>query len=232
MIQDINTICLALPLHVNTVNCFLLRTDNSWILIDTACSIRRKALEARIRAAGCGPGELGLIILTHGDFDHTGNAKYLRETYATKVAMHRDDLGMVEHGDMFWNRGKSNKLVKVVAPILFGFGKNERFAPDLYLDDRIDLSGYGADLRIVHLPGHSSGSVGVLTGNKGLFCGDLLINEKKPVINYRIDDPVAARNSVDRLREMEIETVFPSHGRQFRFEELCRTQSRNGLSWS
>jgi hydroxyacylglutathione hydrolase len=220
MIRDLKIICLALPFHVNTVNCFLLRTEKTWILIDTACSIRRAQLEAKMRAAGCGPGELGLIVLTHGDFDHSGNAKLLRETWSSRVAMHRDDLGMVEQGDMFWNRKQSSRFVRAVAPVLFGFGRSERFTPDIYLDDGHVLSEYGADLRIVHLPGHSSGSIGILTEDKGLFCGDLLINEKKPVLNYRIDDPAAAKSSVERLKAMEIDTVFPSHGKPFRFEEL------------
>ena len=41
--------------------------------------------------AGCKLGSLKLIVLTHGDFDHTGNAAYLRHKYAIKIAMHFDN---------------------------------------------------------------------------------------------------------------------------------------------
>jgi glyoxylase-like metal-dependent hydrolase (beta-lactamase superfamily II) len=59
-----------------------------------------------------------------------------------------------------------------------------------------------------------------VTGTGELFCGDLLINEKTPVLNDRITDPAAARASVERLRTLRIETVFPSHGNQFPLKEF------------
>jgi len=216
----IKSIRLMLPLRLTSVNCFLLSAADDWLLIDTGCSINRAELDRRLEQAGCTPGNLRLIVLTHGDFDHTGNAKHIRERFASKAAMHRDDQGMVERGDMFWNRGKGNSLVKAVAPILFGFGSSERFMPDLYLEDGDDLSRYGFDLKVVSLPGHSKGSVGILTGTGELFCGDLLINEKTPVLNDRITDPIAARATVERLRTLQVGTVFPSHGRQFPLKEF------------
>jgi hydroxyacylglutathione hydrolase len=218
----IKTICLMLPLRLTTVNCFLVRAESGWILIDTACSINRAELDGHLEQAGCRPGNLRLIVLTHGDFDHTGNARHIRERFGSTVAMHRGDLGMVERGDMFWNRGKSNPLVKAIAPVLFGFGKSERFTPDVYVDDGDDLSRYGLDARIVTLPGHSKGSIGIVTGKGDLFCGDLLINEKNPVLNDRIADPGAARASVERLRKLGIATVFTSHGRQFPLKEFLK----------
>jgi glyoxylase-like metal-dependent hydrolase (beta-lactamase superfamily II) len=49
------------------------------------------------------PGNLALIVLAHGDFDHTGNGAYLRQKYGARMATHRDDLGMVERGDTFFS---------------------------------------------------------------------------------------------------------------------------------
>jgi hydroxyacylglutathione hydrolase len=213
-------ICVMLPLRVNSVNCFLLKTEGGWILIDTACSYNRAELLGQIESAGCGPGKLKLIILTHGDFDHTGNARYLRERFGARIVMHRDDRGMVEQGDMYWNRGRPNRVVKALAPVLFGFRRSDRFSPDLFVEDGSDLSQYGADLRVVHLPGHSKGSIGPLTGEGELFCGDLLINERKPVLNYRITDASAAQASLARLEDLHVRSIFPSHGRQSRMEDF------------
>jgi glyoxylase-like metal-dependent hydrolase (beta-lactamase superfamily II) len=117
----------------------------------------------QIEGAGCEPGKLKLILLTYGDFDHTGNAKYLRERFTSKIAMHRDDLGMVERGDMFWNRGLGNVLVKALAPVLFQFRHSGRFSPDLFIEDGYVLAEYGASLKVVHLLGHARGSIGLLT---------------------------------------------------------------------
>lgn len=74
---------------------------------------------------GCKQGNLRLIILTHGDFDHVGNANHLHERFGAKIVMHNGDSGMVERGDMFWNRRKGNILLGMIARILFGFGKRK-----------------------------------------------------------------------------------------------------------
>lgn len=53
--------------------------------------------------------------------------------------MHHDDWGMIERGDMFWNRKKGNRLISMLAPILFRFGTSNRFQPDVTIEDEIDL---------------------------------------------------------------------------------------------
>lgn len=168
-------------------NCYLIETDAGYVLIDTGGSNSRKELVRELESAGCKPGLLKLIVLTHGDFDHTGNAAYLRHAFGGKIAMHRDDLGMVERGDMFVNRKKPNILIRRMLPIFSGFGRSERFAPDLLVEDGDDLSEYGIDASVISIPGHSKGSIGILTAGSDLFCGDLLVNTDKPVPNS-LDD--------------------------------------------
>ena len=85
---EIQTITLPLPLNFGTVNCYLLRTAKGHILIDTGPAGGRKVLVRALDAGGFRPGGLTLIVLTHGDFDHTGNAAYLRDRYGARIAMH------------------------------------------------------------------------------------------------------------------------------------------------
>jgi len=207
MSTEIKTISLSLPYKLGSVNCYLIETDTGYILIDTGCSNKRSDLEKELESAGCKPGNLKLIVLTHGDFDHTGNAAYLRKKFGTKIAMHYDDSGMVERGEMFWNRKKGNILLGMIARILFGFGKKERFKPDLYIDEGYNLSECGFDAKVLHIPGHSKGSIGILTANGDLFCGDLLENTDKPILNSIMDDTAAANVSVEKLKKLKINTV-------------------------
>ena len=218
MLHEIRTISLSLPYKLGSVNCYLIRTDAHFILIDTGCSNKRKDLEKELESMGCKPGNLKLIILTHGDFDHTGNAAYLRKKFDTKIAMHNDDTGMVERGDMFWNRNKGNFLIRKMAPILFRFGKSARFTPDLYMEDGYNFSEYGFDARAVNIPGHSKGSIGILTTDGDLFCGDLLENTDKPGLYSIMDDITAANASVEKLKSLKINTVYPGHGKTFPLE--------------
>jgi hydroxyacylglutathione hydrolase len=157
-----------------------------------------------------------IIILTYGDFDNTGNCDYLRKKYGTRIAMHNYDSGVVESGDMFLNRKSGNVLMKKIVNVLFGITS---FKPDFTIDEEYHLSEYGLDAKVIYLPGHSKGSIGILTSSGELFCGDLLMNRGKPAINSIIDDPSEAEASIEKLNGISINTVYPGHGRPFLMRE-------------
>lgn len=206
------------------VNCFLVRTDDNYILIDTGFPRKRKDLEKELEKAGCEPGNLDLILLTHGDFDHSGNGAFLREKYGAKLAMHKDDSGMVKRGDMLWGRNLRNIFTRVIMKILFiafRMGKFVKFEPEIYLEGGEDLSTYGFNAIVLHLPGHSKGSIGFLTDSGELFCGDLFMNSEKSSL---IDDKEQLYASIERLKEFEITTIYPGHGEPFSLEDFWKKQ--------
>jgi glyoxylase-like metal-dependent hydrolase (beta-lactamase superfamily II) len=219
MSPHIQTIDLPLIFNMGRVNCYLIDTGRGFILVDTGGSNQRRVLEQKLLDAGCHPGNLRLIVLTHGDFDHIGNAAYLRLRFETQIAMHPADAGMAEHGDMFANRQKSNAVVKVVAPVVSGFGKKDRFTPDIPLEDGSDLSEYGWEARVIHLPGHSLGSIGLLTPAGELLGGDLFENTRQPALNGIMDDLEAARDSAAKLASLGVQTVYPGHGQPFALDD-------------
>jgi hydroxyacylglutathione hydrolase len=73
----INTITLPMPFHLGWVNFFLLSTASGCLLIDTGSASARTKLLAELERLGCTAGSLNLVLLTHGDYDHTGNAAVL-----------------------------------------------------------------------------------------------------------------------------------------------------------
>ena len=217
--MKINIISTRFMLN-NYVNCYLVETDDSYVMIDTGMPNKRQVIEKEIENAGCHPGELKLIILTHGDLDHTGNAAYFRKKYGTKIAMHHDDVGMVEHGDMFWSRKNPNVIVKVLSNQFFGLKEIDRFVPDLTIEDGYDFSSFGFQAKVLHLPGHTKGSIEILTCDRDLFCGDLLGNITKPSRFSLIDDSAEAEASIKKLKNLNIKTVYPGHGKPFPMSSL------------
>ncbi len=215
MTQAIKTIVTSNIL--GGVNCYLVKTDTGFILIDTGFSSKRCGLEMELESAGCKPGNLVLILITHADSDHSGNAAFLREKYGAKIGIHRGESEVVERGDMLLSRKQSPFLSRIVLPF-FRLSESDRFKPDLLIEDGYDLSEYGFDARVLHIPGHSNGSVGILTSDGDLFCGDLLINTGKPALNSLMDDPAAANASFESLKRLEIQTVYPGHGKPFPME--------------
>jgi hydroxyacylglutathione hydrolase len=228
MAYKINIISLPMPLRMGTVNSYLLETSTGHLMIDTGGSTARKELLAELENSGCTPGSLKLVMLTHGDFDHIGNAAYLRTAFGTRIAMHPDDSGMAERGDMFLNRKKPNFIIKALLPAFSGFGRSERFTPDILVKDGYDLSEYGLDAKVIFLPGHSKGSIGILTANGELFCGDIFENTKGPTLNPLMDDPAAAKAGIGVLDRFEIKMVYPGHGQPFARQLLAKSMSGTG----
>ena len=224
---EIKTICSKSRL--GSVNCYLIETDAGFILVDTGYSTSRPVLEHELESEGCSPGNLRLIILTHGDLDHTGNCAYLQEKYRAPVAMHVGDSGMVKGGDMSYGR-KPNFILAMLLkrmPLLFRtislFDRSsgyEGFKPDVLVDEGFDLTKYGLKASVICLPGHSSGSIGILTQAGDLFCGDLLTNTGKPMINSIMDDRAAASASLEKLKGSRLRTIYPGHGDPFPIDKL------------
>ncbi len=226
MSQKIKTIRLLLPYRLGSVNCYLIKTGTGYILIDTGSSNKRAKLEKELESNGCKPGNLKLIILTDRDFDHTGNAAYISKKFRAKIAMHYDDSGMVEQGNMFWNRKKGNIILRTIINALFGFGKSKRFKPDLYVKDGYDFSEYGFNAKAIYIPGHSKGSIGILTLDGNLICGDLLVNSGKldqPKINPVTDGLQTANLSAGKLSSLKVNTVYLGHGNPFQMGLFLNT---------
>lgn len=207
-------------IDVGGVNCYLLEADDGFALIDTGFSTKRMFLDKVLNKALNKPGEvpkkLKLIILTHGDSDHAGNCKFLRENYGAKIAMHFEDFKMVENGDMSWNRKlKPDKISFTFRLATLAFSKNsgfDTFKPDIYLQDGQDLAEFGLSAKAIHLPGHSKGSIGVLTNEGDLFCGDLIYNFAG--FSY-IDNLEDYNESINKLKKLDINIFYPGHGKPF-----------------
>jgi glyoxylase-like metal-dependent hydrolase (beta-lactamase superfamily II) len=212
------------PITLASVNCYLVTEGAGFVLVDTSKPEKRAELEAALTCVDCVPGTLNLIVLTHGDYDHAGNAAYLREKYRTKIAIHREDAGRVDRGDWRLNMKPKPDRFGLLFQMVSSFikpGPFDTFEPDICLEDGQALSAYGLDAAVLHLPGHTKGSIGVLTSGGDLFCGDLLDSMMgKPSFEFFIDDMAAARASLQRLRRLNVGLVYPGHGKPFRLDRI------------
>jgi len=213
-------------IDLEKVNCYLIETEKGFILIDTGFSKSRSTIDAFLSNKGITPEnqKLKLILLTHGDFDHTGNAKYLKEKYNSEIAIHNNEIGMVEHGDISWNRNMNVflRILGKLMTVLLGMQlkKEDRFLPDIVLENEQKLDEYGLSAKIIALPGHSKGSVGVLTEDGHFFCGDILENIKQPDQASMVSDSNDMKQSIEKIGSLEFKYVYPGHGRPFEKKKL------------
>jgi hydroxyacylglutathione hydrolase len=212
---------LVLSSRLIRVNCYVITTDAGIVLVDTGMRKQRAELESKLCGDECGSGSIKLILITHGDFDHIGSAAYLRKKLGAPIAMHAGDVPMSVRGDMFAGRKRPNHVSRKILSLAVRFPSEDRFEPDLLVDEDSDLSEYGlVGAKVLLLRGHSAGSIGLLLTDGSLLCGDLLENRKAPRLGSIMDDVSTARASIERLGGLEIETVYPGHGRPFYWREL------------
>ena len=209
------------------VNCYLVTTGvGGFILIDSGFSMGRSHIVKELENAGCLPGKLNLILITHADSDHTGNAAFLARKFAAKIAMHPAESKAAESGNMLDSRKSQAFLTRMIFSIT-RMGKSGRFKPDFTVEDGQDLSEYGIEAKVVHLPGHTAGSIGFLTAQGDLFCGDMLMADKKgPRFGY--GDPLDLKGSLEKVKNLAIKTFYPGHGKPFSmetFREFYQTAS-------
>ncbi len=143
--------------------------------------------------------------------------------------MHQAEAIAIERGNMLLSRrNRPGPVIRALA----SFGELlffRRFKPQVLLNEGDDLSGYGLEAKTFHLPGHSLGSIGILTSEGQFFCGDLLATKDgRPIRGELVDDATQMDASIERLKRLPIQMVYPGHGRPFTMAELLGTIRSQG----
>lgn len=191
------------------VNCYIVSDGVSGILIDTG---RSEHLDTVINA--CKPYKIKLIILTHAHFDHAENAAALSELFRVPIGMHQDDIELIESQN---NQSMSAKafMGKIIlsATNMVSKRKMREFAPFVLLKDGDDLNGYGIKAKVIGLPGHTKGSIGVDIDEKAVIVGDALMNIFYPTVSLLYNDEKMMLNSANKITELGARTVYFGHGK-------------------
>jgi glyoxylase-like metal-dependent hydrolase (beta-lactamase superfamily II) len=203
-------------LKLSKSNAFLLIGDKP-ILIDSGSPGDLPALERELRKAGVTLAGIELLVLTHAHFDHAGNAAAIRERSGCKVAAHELERVFLENG-----RNAAIVPVGLMAKLMNPF-MNVPFAAtavDMVLQDSFDLKPFGVDAHILSTPGHTPGSVSVVTAEGEAVVGDLvggglllgLFFPDMPRHHYWMASRDEVRASLKKLFARGIVKIYVGHG--------------------
>lgn len=177
------------------VNCYLLTCEQTKkaVLIDPGAG--SSMILNWLKDKDC---KIEYILLTHGHYDHIGAVEALREELGLKIAIHKDDAGMLT------DPGKNLSVY---------MGKGVSLSPaDLFLEDNQELKIGEMTLKIMHTPGHSPGSICILTPD-GLISGDTLFDGSVGRTDFPGGSMEKLLSSIQhRLMNLDDDTrVYPGH---------------------
>ncbi|QJC22283.1 MBL fold metallo-hydrolase [Arcanobacterium buesumense] len=174
-------------------NCYVLTSQDSTIVIDPGAEPTR-LLDA------IGNRKVAKLVLTHGHSDHIGAVNELRSHFATEVAIGKDDVVVAARPEFsgFLDEGSIYSVLNC----------------EQLLNDG-DVINFGNEhLRVIHTPGHTPGSVCLLSEKNGiLFTGDTLFKGAIGATHYALGHYPTLVKSLAKLSELDANLkIFPGHG--------------------
>ncbi len=142
------------------------------------------------------------LILTHRHVDHIGAAKDIADWAGCTILAGEKDADAIREADE-WSTGSGD----------FGLAVFPVELKVLREGDRINLGKHA--LSVIETPGHTVGSISLYEEDTGaLFPGDTLFADGGV---GRWDLPTgdfqSLRESIERLSNMEVNSLYPGHGR-------------------
>jgi glyoxylase-like metal-dependent hydrolase (beta-lactamase superfamily II) len=157
--------------------------------------------------------QIDAVICTHHHSDHTGNLKLLKDSLKVPVAMHELDIPVVEGRE------------EIPPPPFIPAGILKHLKIEPCRIDRALKNGdfFCDDLHVIHVPGHTKGSICLLYKNQALITGDCVVgynerfpeqgnNELNPPIKMYSMDYEQALKSLAKLMQYDFTAILPSHG--------------------
>jgi len=208
------------PAHI-TFRAYLIK-DGKNTMIDTGPPLGSpEKLAAVLKPYDLALKDVNFVLNTHGHFDHVGGNAFLKESGNPQIMIHREDAIFLEDHQSCFDRyfapvTKASNPQEDLAKAREAF--RQEMGPELKVDRRLEDNdllpiGDSIELQVIHLPGHTLGSVGYYWEKEGMiFTGDSICGLSSPDGSLPIIyDLEAYKQSVKRLKEIPLGMLIGCH---------------------
>ena len=165
-------------------------------LIDPGLSRYVPQLLEQMRMDGIETDDIRYVINTHSHPDHFEGSSFFAGS-DVKIALHRKELEFLN--------GPGGQLYS-----LFGMPR-PRIDVDLVLDGDELVLGVET-FRVLLLPGHSPGSIGLYSPERKIvFCGDVIFEQNVGRTDFPGGDGALLKKSIQSLAKLDLEALLPGH---------------------
>ncbi|MFX1315381.1 MAG: MBL fold metallo-hydrolase [Promethearchaeota archaeon] len=196
-------ISIVHPVYTNDpLNMYLLLGIQNALLIDTGCGLYplKPVVDELI-------GEKNLLVInTHTHFDHVLGNEEFKEVY-----VHEDEIDIISKPyDVSYFKDSPNEIIKKYAEKNFLIPP-ARVIKSLRDGDVFDLGGI--EVKVIHCPGHSPGSICLLTSTGELFTSDVAYygDTFLPKKDYFPEVLNTLSKLIDLCESQKILELYPSH---------------------
>ena len=195
---------------VNANSYLFFEKDGSLTLIDTGMSNSEKRILDYIKSnLSKQPSDVKMIVLTHAHIDHIRGALSLKTATGARVAIHEQDAD-------FLSGKKRLPAPRGAMGLIFRFFSLFFNSPKVEPDIRLRENDKVGTLTVLHVPGHTPGSISLYNRDKKLiFVGDAITNRggklqgspKQFSLNLKQAD-----ESIEKISTFDFEVLLSGHG--------------------
>jgi len=193
-------------------NVYLL-VDNDLTLVDTGFKGRARQIMRNVMKLGYSPSEIVRIIITHHHADHIGSLAVIKNITQAKVIAHPADTPYIDGRLPQPGPTMPRWLSKALASFQWMWATCP-VAVDVLVNDGDELPILGG-IKILHVPGHTPGSICLFLQSKGLvIAGDVIAHRfglRLPSKGFTVDIAQEIL-SVKRVASLEFDIICFGHG--------------------
>jgi hydroxyacylglutathione hydrolase len=192
---------------------YLLDGGGDLALVDVGAGMGAEAIVANVQRDGFDPRRVRHLVLTHAHGDHAGGAARMRRLLGSGVRVYISEARAeaVRTAD---ERQFSLDVAKTAGNYPADYAL-EPCEVDVELADGDEIAVGDLKVQVLDTPGHADGHVSFLLehgGRRSLFAGDVVFHGGKILLQNIHDCRLDAQiRSLRKLRELEVDALFPGH---------------------